>query len=305
LGGWQTCNTLITIGTPHWGSVDAVEAICNGRKIGLSDFSPVVRTLTSTHQLLPAYNMLKLENGTTVRISEADLPNIDRARATTARSEFHVPIWEHAKTNHMNPAYKTKTIPWVGVEQNTLQSAQRNGNLVTTSSNLPDGFDELLGDGDGTVPRFSAIPPELTPSDGRFAVEQHGWLTNSVQAIDPILATIVTLIAGQPIGHLGGEKPTPAINLRVNRYVNLSDEPQVAVRLAGPGASKRPLRFKVSRVDKRQKAIIGSVEAQADAFVEAALPKLPAGLYTIEVKPARASKNSPSAVHAVFEVAGE
>jgi pimeloyl-ACP methyl ester carboxylesterase len=302
LEGWRSCQTLITIGTPHWGSVDALEAICNGKKIGLSDFTQVVRSLTSTHQLLPAYQMLRLADGRTVRASEVDLPNVDRARAVAARKEFHEVIWAAAKANRASAAYQTQTVPWVGVAQDTLQSAELSGGQVLTRLALPDGFAGQPGDGDGTVPRFAAIPPELAAISARFAVEQHGWLTNSVQTIEPVLHTIVTLMAGLPIEHLGGEKPAPAINLRVSSLVSVQDGPQIAVRLAGPGARKRQLRVVVKRVDKRQKGVATTVEARAEGAVDVALPRLDPGLYQVEVRAARTTAQSPGAVHGVFEV---
>jgi pimeloyl-ACP methyl ester carboxylesterase len=303
LEGWRTALALITIGTPHWGSVDAVESICNGKKIGLSDFTSVVRSLTSTHQLLPVYQTLQLENGSTVRIGEADVPNLDRARAAAARHDFHEVIWDHARANRANPAYQTQTIPWVGVAQDTLLSVARNNGQVQTSFSLPRGFDGQTGDGDGTVPRFAAIPPELKPTDARFAVEQHGWLTNTIQTIDPVLHTIVTLASGLPIAHLGNEKPVPAINLRVNPLVSAADGPQIRVQLAGPGGTKRQLAVTVARVDTPSAPIKTLVTALAAQSVEVALPHLDPGLYRVQVTAAHSAKNAPGAINSVFEIA--
>ncbi|MDZ4722058.1 MAG: hypothetical protein SH847_26655 [Roseiflexaceae bacterium] len=303
LEGWRKTLALITIGTPHWGSVDAVESICNGKKIGLSDFTSVVRALTSTHQLLPVYQTLQLEDGSTVRIGEADVPNLDRARAAAARHDFHEVIWNAAKANRANPAYQTQTIPWVGVAQDTLLSVARSNGKVQTRFSLPNGFDGQTGDGDGTVPRFAAIPPELKPTDARFAVEQHGWLTNNVQTIDPVLQTIVTLASGLPIAHLGNEKPIPAINVRVNPLVSAADGPQISVQLAGPGSTKRQLAVTVRRVDTASAPIKTTVTALATQSVEVALPHLDPGLYQVQVTAARSAKNAPGAINSVFEVA--
>jgi hypothetical protein len=303
LDGWRTCHSLITIGTPHWGSVDAVDAICNSKKIGLADFTPVVRTLTSTHQLLPVYKAITLDDGQTVRIGEADLSNLERARAAAARDEFHEVIWERAKANRANPDYATQTVPWVGVEQDTLQSVRRTNGQVLVGYGLPPGFEGQPGDGDGTVPRFSAIPPDMKDIDGRFAVEQHGWLTNNNQTISPVLETIVTLIADLPLGGLGAGRPVPSINLRVAPLVDHKDGPQISVRLGDVSPKPRVLSVVLQRIDAQQPDIKTQVTASGGAAADVSLPQLPAGLYTIEVKPRRKTESSPAPVHAVFEVA--
>ena len=168
-----------------------------------------------------------------------------------------------------------------------------------------DDDESQTGDGDGTVPRFAAIPPDLTPHDARFAVEQHGWLTNNTQTIDPVLQTIVTLAAGLPISHLGNEKPVPAINVRVNPLVSAADGPQISVQLAGPGSPKRQLAVTITRSDQPATPIKTRVMAEADHAVEVALPQLAPGLYKLQVTAARSAKNAPGAINSVFEVADD
>ncbi|MEO7244871.1 MAG: hypothetical protein ABIX12_06970, partial [Rubrivivax sp.] len=50
LGGWQVTRTLLTLGTPHRGSLNAVGFLANGMKKGIGplglDLSPLLRSLT-------------------------------------------------------------------------------------------------------------------------------------------------------------------------------------------------------------------------------------------------------------------
>ena len=60
LDGWKETKTLITLGTPHRGSVKALDYLVNGlqKKIGpvtLMDLTEMIQSFPSVHQLLPEY----------------------------------------------------------------------------------------------------------------------------------------------------------------------------------------------------------------------------------------------------------
>jgi hypothetical protein len=58
-----------------------------------------------------------------------------------------------------------------------LQSAVLAAGRVTLGADVPEWIDPLLADGDGTVPRASAIPIELSDAyRDSFAPERHGSL---------------------------------------------------------------------------------------------------------------------------------
>src|SRR5260370_10106046 len=60
LEGWKNCRALITFGTPHRGSVKALDFLANGNKNLIVDLTDVVRSFTSTYQLLPIYQMVNV-----------------------------------------------------------------------------------------------------------------------------------------------------------------------------------------------------------------------------------------------------
>jgi pimeloyl-ACP methyl ester carboxylesterase len=189
LGGWQHTRTLMTLGTPHRGSLSAVGFLENGMKKGIGpfglDLSPLLRSLTSVYQLLPIYPCVignSSGGGELQRVAQAAqagiLPHVDAARAAAARA-FHQEIQDAQARNAQNADYAERgpaLIPVVGIEQPTAQTADmRSGKLVLQNSY--EGQD--LG-GDGTVPRVSATPIELSDAKREiYAAETHGALQNA------------------------------------------------------------------------------------------------------------------------------
>ena len=82
LDGWKDTRALITFGTPHRGSMNAVGFLVNGfvKKLGplkVADLTTLLRSLTSVYQLLPIYPCVDLGAGLQ-RIAEVDLLGVDR-----------------------------------------------------------------------------------------------------------------------------------------------------------------------------------------------------------------------------------
>jgi triacylglycerol esterase/lipase EstA (alpha/beta hydrolase family) len=56
LGGWRDTRCLATFGTPYGGSINALQTLVEGTRIGgLIDVSATMRSFTSVYQLLPTY----------------------------------------------------------------------------------------------------------------------------------------------------------------------------------------------------------------------------------------------------------
>ena len=186
LGGWQVTRTLMTLGTPHRGSLNAVGFLENGMKKGIGplglDLSPLLRSLTSVYQLLPIYPCIAGDGPALQRVAEAAqsglLPHVDAARAAAARA-FHQEIQDAQARNARDSAYQERgptLVPVVGIEQPTVQSVQvAGGKLALLMSH--DGADH---GGDGTVPRVSGTPVEMGDAKREvYAAETHGALQNA------------------------------------------------------------------------------------------------------------------------------
>ncbi len=186
LEGWRDTHRIITLGTPHRGSLNAVSFLEDGmkKKVGPFgiDLSPMLRSLTSVYQLLPIYPCVSTDGGAMQRVADAavagSLPHVDVARARAARA-FHQAIQDAQSANAAIAEYMDRgpsVLPIVGIEQPTAQSVQVSAGALTILNSY-EGEDQ---GGDGTVPRVSGTPIEMS-SDAReiYAAEMHGALQNA------------------------------------------------------------------------------------------------------------------------------
>jgi Lecithin:cholesterol acyltransferase len=186
LGGWQHTRVLLTLGTPHRGSLNAVGFLQSGMKKGIGpfglDLSPLLRSLTSVYQLLPIYPCVASGGGALQRVADAAkaglLTQVNAARAAEARA-FHQEIQDAQAANAKTADYVERgptLVPVVGIEQPTAQSAEvADGKLALLNSY--EGVDQ---GGDGTVPRVSGTPIELGDAKREvYAAEMHGALQNA------------------------------------------------------------------------------------------------------------------------------
>jgi pimeloyl-ACP methyl ester carboxylesterase len=216
LGGWKHSRMLITLGTPHRGSVKALDFLVNGvrKKIGpitLLDLTEMVRALPSIYQLLPSFECV----GKTADALEGldkiprvgDL-NMNRARAGIA---FHREIERKKKENEKNGKYRDsryKLVSVIGTYQPTFLSA------VLTK----DGIEPIqthMGRtylaGDGTVPRLAATP--IGRSEGvveNFVACPHAELQN----FEPVRVQARSVLEDVDVGEIKSV-PEEAISLEV------------------------------------------------------------------------------------------
>lgn len=184
LGGWRDTKMLITLGTPHRGSVKALDFLVNGlrKKFGpvtLLDLTKFVRSCPSVYQLLPIYPCVGETEEDLNRIEEMEeLGELDMERAR-AGIEFHREIERAVEENSKDAVYQSsryKLLPVVGTYQPTFLSA-----LLTRDGIKPIETYQgktMLG-GDGTVPRLSATPIELSEAKVEtFVACPHAGLQN-------------------------------------------------------------------------------------------------------------------------------
>lgn len=195
LDGWRDTRALVTFGTPYRGALNALDFLVHGMKksfgpLTLFDLSALVRSFTSVYQLLPVYPCVDSGDGRLVRIAETSgIPNVDPRRVADALA-FHRDI-ESAVTAHLDElAYVENGYeiqPVVGLFQPTRQSARRVGDRVELLSEY-DGVDQ---DGDGTVPRISATPIELSKDPHEmYASERHSTLQNKDQVLVHLMGVL-------------------------------------------------------------------------------------------------------------------
>ena len=304
LEGWQDSRALFTFGTPYRGSLKAVNFLANGYKKLLLDLTEVMRSLTSIYQLLPIYKVVNV-NGEYHRIAELEnLPNIDQLKAQDALA-FHREIEAAVERHHQDPQYLRSftVIPISGTRQPTLQSATLLNGKLTASEDLPAVLQNRsdLGDGDGTVPKISAIPIERSKDLNNFFIaEQHGSLQNQAQVLDNLLN--ILRISQFDLADARKGEPQTAIGLSLDDLY-LADEPVVLrARLIGLSDSAiGKLKAEIQPISGDRPAISLNFVEQENEWV-LAIEDLPTGLYRVKVQAENLGEQAPTPVHDVFEV---
>jgi pimeloyl-ACP methyl ester carboxylesterase len=290
LGGHEQTRMLITFGTPHRGSLNAVDFLVNGfvKKLGplkIADLSRLLRSLTSVYQLLPIYPCVDVGRGNE-RVAEVDLPNVDRARATAALLDFHRAIEADAATHDVG-RYAIHSV--VGISQGTKQS----GRLAGARLVLAESYDGEDMGGDGTVPRVSSTPIEtdhLQPAyQPMYSSDTHG----SLQLAQAVQTQLLGILTARP---LGGFRATRAVRVDVEELLEVGEP--LAVR-ALPDAGGLTLRATLTDVASGRVVAAQVLTRDADEVHTGELPPVPAGDYRLEVSGVETSEDLVDPVHAV------
>lgn len=300
LGGWRDCKLLVTFGTPFSGSPKAIDAIANGNRRAGIDVTEIVRSFPSAYQLLPRYPVLR--SGTEwLRVTAVDnIPHLSPAQIAWGFG-FTQEIEAALKANASEDRYEQKyrTLPIVGTHQPTWQSAAIQNGKLTLLAGMPNGWDRYLADGDGTVPRISAVPPEIADQFPEvFHTEKHGSIQNNAITLEQLMRTLSSTqnrLADMILGTKGTKGAfDPTLSLTVED-VYAADEPvQLLVHERNP-----------DHTDDLIVEIQGEVEQThyvetTDEPTALLLDPLPAGLYRVRISVGSAGAADP--VQDVFAV---
>ena len=304
LEGWQDCQALFTFGTPYRGSLNAVDFLANGYKKLFMDLTEVMRSFPSVYQLMPIYKMLKVGDQYQ-RIAETNnLPNIDPMIAADALA-FHREIEAAVKRHQEDGNYwrSYKTIPIVGIEQPTLQSATLVDGKLTASQELPDWIDGVAKNGDGTVPYVSAIPIELSKAfQDTYIAERHGSIQNNSQILQQLSDRLRTIQFPELEAIRAPQKRIlAAISLSVDDLY-LADEPVViSAKIVNSEQQLGGLKAQITPVTGEGNPQAYDFQFQEDGWV-LNLDNLASGQYRLQVQTKESNSQAPFPVHDVFEI---
>jgi hypothetical protein len=194
LGGREHARRLITLGTPYRGSVNAIRALTgdafgalrlSGRRTVLTE---TARSFPSLWELLPTYRCVADASGPT-GLRAAGLADLSTHAVANGLS-FHDEIDAAIVRNSPSP-YQLHV--FAGKRQATWQSL--------TSDHGRRNYLRLQRDhdhrGDGTVPLFSAVPPEWTNTEmATCQAVRHGGLCLDTTVMDLMLDKIEPLDMG-------------------------------------------------------------------------------------------------------------
>jgi pimeloyl-ACP methyl ester carboxylesterase len=277
--GWHDTRALITFGTPYRGSLNALNFLTQGMKRGIGpigvDLTDFLRSLTSVYQLLPIYPVVETAEGAMLRVTETDVPGVDRSRAKAALA-FHRQI-EGAVSEHRGDIHYVERgyhiHPVIGIGQPTLQGAVLGAETVSMLRHLA-GRD--LG-GDGTVPRVSAMPVEMTDAAaGLFAPASHASLQNA----ESVIAQVTGIVTGADIDLSGFRDHYSGVSLDVPDLAAAAEGLRIAARPTG--GRDDHLTATVTDADTGAEAWIGPLAEDVDWHL-ATTPPLEPAIYRVTV----------------------
>lgn len=316
LGGSEKCKALITLGTPYGGSLNALDFLANGLTKYSVNFKGTVAPLTSftsIYQLLPIYKAVNTDDGLK-KVTDLVIDGVDKEMARQAVA-FHHKIMDKVDARAragVKPPYQI--LPIVGTYQPTFQSADFYDNVLTVSEKLPEGVNQFLWHGDGTVPFLSATPHEMADSIGKsFCPESHGSLQCNVHLLAHLCAQIEDSQIKRPAfrGGVTGRRERAALSLRVKDLYAAGEPFVVGARLFDGNEEATDAKW----LDE----VVGSVSATFEpangpgVAAKAQMlrtangwhlehPPLKPGLYRIKVEAFKDGPLAPLPVHELFEV---
>ena len=179
LGGHEITRKVITLGTPHRGALNALASLVNGVSKGWGpvkiDLTGLSRSLPSLYQLLPEYACIESANGL-LKTTEVALPEMSSSMIADAM-RFHDELRAAAPTT----AGLFAAHPIIARTQPTDTTARIVGGRVEALRTI-NGEDQQ---GDGTVPRLSAVPYGHGMDDAivRYVMDKHGALPSNLAAL--------------------------------------------------------------------------------------------------------------------------
>lgn len=177
LKGAESVSRVITLGTPYAGSVKAVLYLA-GNPLFPEELTKTLRSFPALWQLLPTYRCVRTARGM-APIGASGLPGIEShmIRDALLLREESAPRGDGSASPPVHV--------FGGHRHGTLTSVQENFDALQFFETWleTDGgrSDESDYRGDGTVPRFSAVPTEWTDdAPAIFRAERHGALHDHV-----------------------------------------------------------------------------------------------------------------------------
>lgn len=281
--GWRDTRALYTLGTPFRGSLNAVDALSNGLRVGPLAFTKlthVLRNFPSAYQLLPRYRCFDQGDGNMIRLDEAqEIPNLALDQVKQGIG-FQHEIARSIERNQQSNSYyenRPKIHPIVGIAQATFQAARLGD---ATLQMLYELNGENLG-GDGTVPRVSAIPFE-EERDGRqmYVGTKHAALQSALPVQTHLFGKLTHFFEGEQYNSLRSFGAAHCIALSC-ADVYFADQP-VLIK-ARPGISVAQMQVRI--VQDATGELVGNypLKLQADGSYQGSYT-LPAGyFYRIQV----------------------
>lgn len=218
---------LITLGTPYFGSINALEMLATGNgdlPVPEEAALRLARTCPGVYDLLPRYKCVRTAPRKYRMLTTSDISGIGDVHLARAAQQRWKSLDLLTEASWPTPFLH---VPVAGANQPTAASVSLNGGTVEPSSSLNGSVDY----GDSTVWRKAAAP---LGSDTHLITQKHMALAVTAQALDLIEDKVLNRDSGPPLGTrpIGVRLPHTAT---AGREVSLTVLEQPGARGAQPG----------------------------------------------------------------------
>jgi len=266
-GGAGLIRDIITLGTPHQGSVKALTALVNGLgpSLGplhwpLASLGRLTRSLPSLYQLLPQYKCWA-QGPERVTLAEAGDLGLDRRMLEDADA-FH----EGIKVQAASCAYKLHK--FVGTRQPTPTTARWAGDRIEALEEI----DGMRQGGDGTVSRLAATPEDDYEDNVTETPGQHGEL----QGVEAMMDQVESVLTRRSVVRKSGRQT--GFGIRMEEVFWAGQQPMLEVADAGDH------RLYLTLTDELGRIVESTNKQPIDDHRRVLLPDLPEGGYRATVE---------------------
>ncbi len=286
LGRWPWCRALITMGTPHRGAPKALAWWVNGVPL-LGCTRAMLRTWPSVVQLLPRYPAV-FDTAAQAGCYPHELPLPDLAGRAKSAYDLHVEI---ERSWDAMPRSGPETVAGIGWSHPTPEAMFWSDGRLRVTKDRP-GWLGLRGweqdFGDGTVPAYSALPPEMDRHEhSPIRVKQrHVPLAHAPLIADLLRRQLDRQPPSEAHGAEDGEHP-PTLGLDLDEVHPAGEPIPVGAALRQVGvevAAGQPVSARLRRVDGGPGQVRQRLDWDGDSGgFTVVLPGQPPGLYEVRV----------------------
>jgi len=283
--GADLVSSIVTIGTPHKGSILALDAVANGvrlpRHLGI-DLTEMALSFPSLYELLPTYSCVHLDGSqrkpltsddVTARIAALCPAELNDVQERIGRGlKLHTDLAAAAPAQH---ASEYELVCFRGAEQPTpVATVLGNAGLVAVET-----IDGIVHGGDGVVPGDSGVPPQWSQvGAAKGAGGRHASMPNGKALREELRVTL---------RHTGRLMAPPIhLSMRAPAEVLAGQAFDVELRpIVGPGGRVPELNLALS-VEPQESALRTTRAyhaSRAGDTYRASVEGLPPGLYRLRV----------------------
>ena len=303
LGGAPHTRAIVTLGTPHRGSVNALDALANGKTFWPLNLTRFLRSMPAVYELLPLFPAIGVgpgheaalhhiadffgldpvtgqdEPGAESSVTLPVLQGLDRGMVKRAL-EFHAGIREPAEKRAAEGASTPyRQYVFFNRRQRTALSARLERQKLEVFNYYPATGERWIDDrGDGTVPSFASVPIEWETTAEAIPIgEKHAAL----QTAEVVASSLHNWLRPLDVRKLKGVADNSVVELNVPPVLAASEELVVDLASLEPTNVMVQLHDAEGRLKAERPASLRG-EDQHDTV---GFRRLPAGVYRVSAVP--------------------